>query len=74
MILILWPPDVKSQLMRKDPDAGKDRRYEDKGMTEDETVGWQHQFTGHELDQIQRDSERQRSLVRCSPGVAKSWT
>ena len=39
---ILWPPDVKNQLIRKDPDTGKDRRQEEKGMTEDEIVGWQH--------------------------------
>ena len=36
---ILWPPDVKNQLIRKDPDTGKDRRQEEKGMTEDEMVG-----------------------------------
>ena len=39
---ILWPPDVKSRLIRKDPDAGKDRRQEEKGMTVDEMVGWHH--------------------------------
>ena len=39
---ILWPPDAKSQLIRKDPDAGKDRRQEGKGTTEDEMVGWHH--------------------------------
>ena len=39
---ILWPPDVKSQLIRKDPDAGKDRRQEEKGTTEDEMVGLHH--------------------------------
>ena len=38
---ILWPPDAKSWLIRKDPDAGKDERQEENGMTEDETVGWQ---------------------------------
>ena len=38
---ILWPPDVKSQLIGKDPDAGKDRR-EEKGMTEDKMAGWYH--------------------------------
>ena len=37
---ILWPPDVKSQLIRKDPDAGKDGRQEERGVTEDEVVGW----------------------------------
>ena len=39
---ILWPPDVKSWLIGKDPDAGKDWRQEEKGMTEDEMVGWHH--------------------------------
>ena len=39
---ILWPPDVKSQLFRKDSDARKDRGQEEKGMTEDEMVGWHH--------------------------------
>ena len=38
---ILWPPDAKSWLIRKDPDAGKDERQEENGMTEDEIVGWQ---------------------------------
>ena len=46
---ILWPPDVKNWLIRKDPDAGKDWRWEEKGMTEDEMVGWYHQLNGHEL-------------------------
>ena len=40
--LILWPPDAKSQLIGKDPDAGKNRRQEEKGTTEDEIVGWHH--------------------------------
>ena len=44
---ILWPPDEKSQLIGKDPDAGKNRRQEEKGMTEDEMVGWHHQLDGH---------------------------
>ena len=39
---ILWPPDVKSQLIGKDPDAGKDRRQEEKGTTEEEMAGWHH--------------------------------
>ena len=41
---VLWPPDVKSQLFGKDPDAGKYWRQEEKGMTEDEMVGWHHQL------------------------------
>ena len=39
---ILWPPDAKSHVIGKDPDAGKDRRQEEKGVTEDEMVGWHH--------------------------------
>ena len=46
----LWPPDVKSQLIRKDPDAGEDKRQE-KGTIEDKMVGWHHQFNGHEFEQ-----------------------
>ena len=47
---ILWPPDVKNWHLRKDPDAGKDWRQEEKGTTEDEMVGWHHQLNGHELE------------------------
>ena len=39
---ILWPPDLKSQLTEKNPDAGKDKKQKEKGMTEDEMVGWHH--------------------------------
>ena len=46
---ILWPPDAKSWLTWKDPDAGKDRRQEEKGMTEDEMVGWYHQLNGYQF-------------------------
>ena len=46
---ILWPPDVKSWLIWKDPDAGKDWGQEEKGTTEDETVGWHHQPNGNEF-------------------------
>ena len=44
---ILWSPDVKSWLIWKDPDAGKDWGQEEKGMTEDEMVGWHHQLNGY---------------------------
>ena len=47
---ILWPPDVKNWLLRKDPDAGKDWRQEKKGRTEDEMVGWYHRLNGHEFE------------------------
>ena len=46
---VLWPPDVKSWLIWKDPDVGKDSRQEEKGMPEDEMVGWYHQLNGHEF-------------------------
>ena len=48
--LILWPHDVKNQLTGQDPDAGKDWRQEEKGMTEDEMVGWHHWHDGHEFE------------------------
>ena len=49
--LILWPPDVNSQLIGKDLDAGKHRRQEEKGTAEDEMIRWHHQLNGHELEQ-----------------------
>ena len=58
---------MKSQLIRKDPDAGKNWRQEEKGTTEDEMVGWHHQLNGHEFEQAPGDSEGQGSLVCCSP-------
>ena len=48
----LWPPDVKSWLIGKDPDARKDWGQEEKGTTEDEMVGWHHWLNGHELGEI----------------------
>ena len=63
---ILWPPDTKSQLIRKDLDAGKDRREEEKGTTEDEMVGWHHWLNGPEFEQTPGDGEGQGSLVCCS--------
>ena len=47
---VLWPPDSKSWLIGKDPDAGKDWRQEEKGMTEDEMVGWHHWLDGRESE------------------------
>ena len=47
---IVWPTDVTIWLTGKDPDAGKDWRQEEKGMTEDEMVGWHHRHNGHEFD------------------------
>ena len=48
--LILWPPDAKNWLIWKDPDAGNDWRWEEKGMTENEMVGWHHRLNGHEFE------------------------
>ena len=47
---ILWAPDVKNCLIGKDPAAGKDWRWKEKGMTEDEMVGWHHRLDGHEFE------------------------
>ena len=64
---VSWPPDAKSQLIGKDWDAGKDWGLEEKGTTEDKTVGWHHWLKGHEFEQTPGDSEGQRSLECCSP-------
>ena len=64
---ILWPPDKKNGLTGKDSDAGKDWRQEEKGLTEDEMVGWHHWLNGHELEQAPGVSDGQGSLVCCSP-------
>ena len=64
---LLWPPDVKSQLTREDPDAGNDWRWEEKGTTEDEMVGWYHWLNGHECEQALGHSEGQGRLACCSP-------
>ena len=71
---ILWPPDTKSWLIGKDPDAGKDWRQEAKGTTEDEMVGWYHQLDGHEFVQALGDGEGQGSLVCCSLWSHKELT
>ena len=68
---ILWPPDVKSRLIRKDPDAGKDWRQEEKGTIEDEMAGWHHRLNGHEFEQGLEDGEEWGSLVCCSPWSCK---
>ena len=63
---MLWLPDAKNRLIRKDPDAGKDWRWE-KGTTEDEMVGWHHWLDGHEFEQALGVANGQRSLARCNP-------
>ena len=64
---ILWLPDVKSRLIGKDPDAGKDWRQEEKGTTEDEMVEWHHWLDGNEFEPTPGDSEGPESLVCCNP-------
>ena len=64
---ILWPPDAKSQLTGKDPDAGKDWGQEEKGTIENEMVRWHHQLNEHEFEQTPGDSEGQGSLVCYNP-------
>ena len=64
---ILWPPAAKSQLIGKDPDAGKNWGQEEKGAIEDEMVGWHHRLKGHEFEQTLGGSEGQGSLTFCSP-------
>ena len=71
---ILWPPDAKSWLTWKDPDAGNDWRREEKGSTEDEMIGWHHRLDGHEFEQSPGVSDGHGSLACCSPWVSKSWT
>ena len=63
---ILWPPDVKSWLIGKDPDTVKDWRQEEKGTTEDEMVGWLHQLDAHEFETALGAGDGQGSLVCCS--------
>ena len=63
---ILWPPDGKSLLIGKDPDAGKDRGQEEKGMTENEMVGWHHRFNGHGFVWTPGVGDGQGGLACCS--------
>ena len=63
---ILLSPDAKSQLIRKDRDAGKDWRQEEKGTTEDKVVGMHHQLNEHKFEQAPGDAEGQGSLACCS--------
>ena len=61
----LWPLDEKNWLIGKDPDAGKDWRQEEKGMTEDEMVGWHHRLDGHEFEPAPGVGDGLGSLVYC---------
>ena len=71
---ILWLPDVKNWVIGKDPDAGKDWRQKEKGMTEDAMVGSHHRLNGHEFEQVPGVVDGQESLVCCIHGATKSQT
>ena len=71
---ILWPPDAKSWLIGKDPDAGKDWGQEEKGMTEDEMVGWHHQLDGHGFGWTPGVGDGQGGLVCCGFMESQSQT
>ena len=64
---ILWPPDVKKWFIWKDTNAGSDWRQKDKGMTENEMVGWHHWLNGHEFEQAPGAGEGQGGLACCRP-------
>ena len=63
---ILWPPDAKSWLIGKDPDAGKDWGQEKKGTTEDEMAGWHHWLDGHEFGWTPGVGDGQEGLECCN--------
>ena len=71
---LLWPPDVKSWLIGKNPDAGKDWGQEEKGMTEDKMVGWHHWLNGHGFGWTPGVGDRQGGLACCgSWGCRETW-
>ena len=79
LIPIFWSSDAKNWLIWKGPGAGKDWRWEEKGMTEDEMVGWHHWLNGHEFEKALGVGEGQGSLACCSPWGCKEsdateWT
>ena len=71
---ILWPPDARNWLTGKDPDAGKDWRWEEKGMTEHEMVRWHHWHNGLELSRLWELVMDREAWHVATHGVSKSWT
>ena len=70
---ILWPPDAKNRLIGKDPDAVKDWRQEEKGVTEDEMVGLHHRLDGYEFEQALGVDDGEGTLESCSPWGCKEF-
>ena len=68
---ILWPPNAKSWVIAKDPDVGKDWRWEEKGAIEDEMVGWHFRLNEHQFEQAPGVGDGQASLECCSPWGCK---
>ena len=68
---IVWSPDLKNWLIGKGPDCGKEWRQEEKGMTEDEMVGWHHWLNGHEFEQVPGACDGHGGLACCSPWSRK---
>ena len=71
---ILWLPDAKSQVIGKDPDAGKDWRQEEKGVTGDEMVGWYHWLNGHDFEPLWETVKAREAWHAVVHEVTKSWT
>ena len=70
---VLLPPDAKSRLIGKDPDAGKDWGQKEKGVTEDELVGWHHWLSGHESEKLWEITKDREGWHAAAHGIAKSW-
>ena len=70
---VLWPPHVKSWLIGKDPDAGRDWGQEEKGTTEDEMAGWHHWLNGRESEWTPGVGDGQGGLACCSSWGRKEW-
>ena len=68
---VFWPPHVKSWLIGKDPDAGRDWGQEEKGTTEDEMAGWHHWLDAHEFEWTPGVGDGQGGLACCIHGVAE---
>ena len=72
-VTIPWPPDENSQFIGKDLDVGKDWGQEEKGMTEDEIVGWHHWLDGHELSKLQEILKDRKALHGAVHGSKETW-